>query len=497
MFTIDEKRLTSGFKQRMRRIALNEPLNELNRRLTKDDNGKPIDMRGFGMLTLLFFFERRLSREYKTSRKHLAQFLFNIMKDKYSISQKSMEHITNLLITTFRPSSGKKRRFTFYNWETNEDDFVEYSILKDNDFDSKTETQYYTLDDDGLELLFATKEFYNEFQISINQLLLKQQLEKGEFHDALRQVREMEIEVNTIKERMEEMKLEILRTIVSEETFSRYQTLLEDTYLRLEREDEEFKTLKQFIQQTRDTMYQHNLRKKERDSYQLIIQIQEELDDVHYAHARLLQFTSELKTTALESAQQSLYYTGIQSFNFDQDIVSTILAKPLHPNKMKGIVHPFLKVEENRTWSPLTLLAEQNIIEEREIKVVDTFVEAQSDTKEQTYRKWISEKYTNIMRLFIIAYNENKANTLEQFMNYLKTEQPSLLNKRYFYNFWLIMHQFSPVSNEKGHEHDGETILREALLFLEHKHLVVKELTEVLHYDDQFSIQNMIFILEE
>src|SRR5699024_9072249 len=111
-----------------------------------------------------------------------------------------------------------------------------------------------------------------------------------------------------------------------------------------------------------------------------------------YEHDRLLQLTAELQTTALSSAQESLYYTGIQSFNFDHDIVSTILAKPLHPDKMKGVIHPFLRVEENRIWSPLTLLAEQNITEEREIKEAETFIEASNESNDDSYRKWISEK---------------------------------------------------------------------------------------------------------
>src|SRR5699024_4679589 len=153
------------------------------------------------------------------------------------------------------PSTGKKRTYSFFNWETNSEDAIDYSILKDNDFNAKTQQQYYKLDEDGLELLFARKEFYSEFQISINQLLLKQQIKKGQFHSALRQIREMEIDVDTLREKMEKMRVEILRTIVSEETFTRYKKLLEETNDRLEIEDEEFKALQQFIQETRDMIY--------------------------------------------------------------------------------------------------------------------------------------------------------------------------------------------------------------------------------------------------
>src|SRR5699024_6659399 len=103
-------------------------------------------------------------------------------QDTYNIPHDKMEKITAEIMEVFRPTAGKKRRFNYFNWETKETDEIEYSILKTNGHDTKTNTQYYTLDEDGLELLFATKEFYSEFQISINQLLLKQQVKKGEFH---------------------------------------------------------------------------------------------------------------------------------------------------------------------------------------------------------------------------------------------------------------------------------------------------------------------------
>lgn len=69
--------------------------------------------------------------------------------------------------------------------------------------DPEENVQYYTLDDGGLELVFATKEYFSEFQLSISQLVLRKQLEKGEFSGALRQIDEMRISVNTIRDKMQ------------------------------------------------------------------------------------------------------------------------------------------------------------------------------------------------------------------------------------------------------------------------------------------------------
>src|SRR5690606_4507281 len=129
-------------------------------------------------------------------------------------------------------------------------------------------------------------------------------------------------------------------------------------------------------------LFSKDVHKKEARTYQLVVQITSELESVHYGHSRLLEQTLALKNTTLVTAQESLYFTGIQAFNFDQDIVSTIVSKPLPLESIIGILHPFLKVEENKVWSPLTLFSEQNITEERETSRQQDFVEADHEEKE-------------------------------------------------------------------------------------------------------------------
>lgn len=493
---INKSELTSGYRERMRRIALMDSLVELQNKKTVDLNGVRIDMQGLGMLTLLFFFERRLARQYETGVKDLSRFLSEMTRDTYHINFSTMETISRMLITNFRPTTGKKRSYSFFNWETKEQEVIEYSILKDNGFDAKTQTQYYTLDEDGLELLFATKEFYNEFQISINQLLLKQQIKKGEFHSAIRQIGEMEIAVDTLQERIRNMENEIRRSIVSETTFERYKKLLDEILERLEREDEEFKALQRFIQETRDMIYSGDLKDQEK-SLKLITRIARELENVHYEHADLIKLTVNLRTTALTTAQETLYYTGIQSFNFDQDIVSTILSKPLSPNLMKAVLHPFLKVEENPIWSPLTLFAEQYIISERREHEIDSFLTAQAESEQETYQKTVAGIYADIMNKFLEAYEINQIKTLEDFMTYLKKDSDDLLYNRYFYSFWLLLYHHSPIRSETVTDHDEERILQRVLQLIYPKTLEVVELPDVLTFVDKYSIQNMSLILKE
>src|SRR5699024_10436412 len=186
-------------------------------------------------------------------------------------------------------------------------------------------------------------------------------------------------------------------------TFERYQQLIEEAYDRFDREDKEFVTLKEFVKQTRDTMYSDNLQEKELESYELIHKIANELDEVHYEHTRLIELTTQLRNTAIATAQESLYYTGVQSFNFEKDILATILAKPLSPEVTKGITRPFLKIEQNPNWSLLSVLTDQNIIEERREKVAYRFLEAEKDPAQEEYRQWLGEKYGDLTKELVKA----------------------------------------------------------------------------------------------
>lgn len=495
---LDIKEITNGYRERMRRLALFDPLYELDRKREQDQVEVLIDMKGLGLLTLLFFFEQKLIRQYKTGAKQLAVFLKQLTEWQYRLDDANYERIARMIIQTFRPTSGKKRSYSFFNWEINQAEVIEYSILKANNFDVKTNTQYYTLDEDGLELVFATKEFYSEFQLSINQLMLRKQLDKGEFKGALRQINEMRIDVESLEERIVKLKYEIQRSIVSEETFERYKQLLDDINGRLTREDEEFKELRQFVKETRERLYSKDVHKREKETYDLILMITRELETVHYDHSRLLEQTFALKNTTLVTAQESLYYTGIQAFNFDQDLVSKIISTPLPLEAMTGVLHPFLKVEENQLWSPLTVLAEQNITEEREERLEHGFIEVEKDQTDDPYRLLLMRRYKKIMQLFLQAYELNSGNRLSEFINYLdEIEESNIYKQRYFYEFWLILHQRSPIIKGEVNEDDGKTLLGEALSLLENRTLIVQEGTGVVSRFERFSIQELVMKLEE
>lgn len=495
---LDNDGFINGYRERYTRISLFEPFVILKRKKTRDAHNKSIDMPGMGLLCLLYFFEQKLIRNTKVGARELALFLAKRTGNTYHLSPEKWLALSKEVIYVFRPEHGKQFTVKYMNWEHETEEQLTYSFIKANTFDVTTNEQFYTLDTDGLELVFATKEFYSEFQLSINQLLLRKQLEKGEFTGALRQINEMQIDVESLEERIVHLTTELKRNITSEETFQRYTTLIDDILRRLGAEHEEFQALQQFVKETKTALYYEEDATKERQAYALILQIGTRLEEVHHQHTDLLQACTQLKTSALQAAQEALYFVGIDSFNFDQDITSRIISTPLAVQSMKGLLVPFLSIEQIKVWSPLTLLAKQQLRKSHEEVEKITFPEEDLEEEEAQYQLLIRSHYTMLFRLLNDYIGTKEHITLESFITYVQqSEQEELLQLRTFYQFFLVLHQHSPIQSEVMSNDEEVHVLDGVRRLLNNREMRITERKELLHLSERFVIQNMDIQMKE
>lgn len=490
------KGVTENYRERIQRLALFDPLFRLENKREKDEDNQPIDYFGYGLLTLLFFFENMLIRNKKTSIHDLAQYLFELNQGKQALSLEGFEKVARNVVDTFRPPSGKRNEKNFYNWETREYESVQLSILKADRSDMGTNTQYYKLDDQGLELVFATKEYFTEFQLSINQLVLRKQLEKGEFVGALRQIDEMNIDVESLRGRMTVVKHEIQRNIISDETYERYKQMVEDINTRLTRENEEFSELHTFVKDTKNRLAYDMNSEKDRKAYELILRIDRELGEVHHDHTMLLKESIDLKTTALHAAQEALYYVGIDSFNFKQEITTPLAGKPLPLAESKRLIEPFLTIEQNEIWSPLVIFSEQRIETQDGIERSTDFDALSDEEQQELENAKVRKQFGEIMTIVLKVMEGRETITLKEVVGRIHEENGEWLNRRIFYQFWYVMHQRSPIMYEKTDDR-SESLFEEVLelIKLQYSYIEVEELQEIIKVTERFSIQNMVLRL--
>lgn len=491
---MNSKEILENYGERMGRLAIYTPLFQLKNKRTQDNNGKPVDMFSLGLVTLLFFFEQMITRNKKSGVKELTEFLCDVIQSELELSYQQVEEIARQIILEFRPASGKKSSMNFYNWQTKMQEAVSFSILKAAKADLQTGTQYYVLDEEGLELIFATKEYFSEFQISINQLLLRKQLEKGEFAGALRQIDEMALAVNQLYERMLKIKHEINRTITSEETYERYKGLIEDINIRLVYENEEFDELHEFVGQTKENVKYSLETEKDQNAYEMILKIDRELSKVHNEHKNLLKESIELKTVALEAAKQALYFIGIDIFNFEQEITNKLFTE-MPPTQTGGIlIKPFLPLPRCRTWSPLSVFGKQRLEKNNKEVSNKNFLDVASAEEEEMKKIVLRNEFKSIGE--VVLEPLLKGNTLEEIITYIREDKPALLKQKKFYHFWLVLHQKSPLILEKIKEEHLFGGLKE-LIPINIKQIDVLELKDILKLEEGFEIQNMIIRIQE
>ncbi|MDU6854662.1 MAG: replicative DNA helicase [Zhenhengia sp.] len=487
---IDMGGVLDHFGERMKRLAIYDPLYRLGRKTKKDHSSQDIPYYELGMLTLLFFFENMIVRQKTSGVKELAAFLYKVNDGKIDMNREEFLELAREIIDVFRPSNGSRNSMTFYNWETKQEETIYYSILKAARADVKSNTQYYTLDDQGLELIFSSKEYFSEFQISINQLLLRKQLEKGEFIGALRQVDEMSLSVENLRERLMKIKHEVTRSIVSEETYERYKNLIEDIHIRLARENQEFDELQDFVRLTKDSLKYQIENEKDKKAYTLMLKIDQQLEAVHHEHSKLLQDSIVLRTHALEAAQQALYFIGLDNFNFQQDIVGAMMGKPLPLHASKTFVEPFLQVARSREWYPLSVFGKQRIEKRTEEETGRAFLEGASEEQLNQHKEQLKAYFKEVMLEARELLKGRTCISLEEICSSLEEKESVLLEQRLFYDFWIMLHQKSPIDLD---ELDDESLLsgvKEVLRGMTNSIKVRENEGEIEKYE-RFTITNM------
>ena len=471
---IDYSKTLQGYHERMQKIALFQIFSAMDRKRKQDRSGKSIHYPDLLLCSLLFFFENMLARNYKTTKSDLADYLKRTCSMTYQLEDKEYSAIAVEIIESLRPADGKKTEYRFFNFETEKEDAVTYHILKVSGWDREENKQYYTLDEDGLELIFATKEFYTEFSLSISQLILRKQLEKGEFHSALRQIDEMRINVNSIKENMQKIRTEIIGNIISDDVYQRYKGIILAVNERLEREHIEFNELVAFACETK-MRYEQNMNRteKERKLYNILLKVDTELNEVHNSHTLLLEDCIELKTVALEAAREMLYHVGIDAFNFEQDIVKKIMTIPLPLESVKMFAKPFLGFSGQTFWSPIRVFQRQRMEREKQEEKSRSYFLPLSEDIKKAELEWSQDLYAKAWDFIWKNVKANQISSRDVLNALLKfgeegkmegegqeesskqeelkrrkqnyRQQPENDLKRYILQFFLLVHHFGTL----------------------------------------------------
>ena len=110
------------------------------------------------------------------------------------------------------------------------------------------------------------------------------------------------------------------------------------------------------------------------------------------------------------------------------------------------LVKPFLFLEKKKMWSPLSVFEPQRIEKDRREMEPESFLKAMSREEETREIESRQEAFREIMELIRKAMGESQDITLEEVVENLRgSDDAGVLDKRDFYDFWIILHQKSPI----------------------------------------------------
>ena len=431
---------SGNFHERMGRLLLFAPLYQLRKKEYTLAPGKVITGMELGLMTLLFFFEKMLDGKRNAGIRELAENLAVETGGRLGDGA-DYEKIAREIVAVFRPASGRRRQEIFFDYEKDAKGSLNFTYLKADKASIGMGEQYYVLDEQGLELLFATKEYFSEFQLSLNQIILRKQLERGQFKLALRQIEEMRIDVDTIRNRISRVRQEIHRSIMSEKTLEHYRKLVRDIRERLESEEKTFIELREFVETTRKNANSAASDTTSLEYYANILEVEKNLERVHGQHRKLLEMGIDMEIHALRAVEEALYTAGLDSFNFSQEITGRLFDVPLPLSSARTLTKPFMPPNYKRSWSFFRIFHPQRLIRLEEAKTEQAFPEVVAEEREKTELNNIRQHYHGIMKALLDFLQERTSCSLLDFCAYLKKQNSPLLESRQFYIFWMLLHR--------------------------------------------------------
>ncbi|TYQ18426.1 UNVERIFIED_CONTAM: hypothetical protein Cloal_0859 [Acetivibrio alkalicellulosi] len=398
---MEEKRVYEGtgsdclkdFRERMKNLA---PFIHLGRKLVGVQKYENYDMVSVGFSVLLFILENMLIGREECSIDDIADYLQTIIKNSYNVNmtQEESKEMAFYIRDSISGSGGEIVDFKYRNLENNRDETIPLKLIDTSYYEIKKAAKY-KLTDQGMEMLFKTREIYSEFRINITQMYLKQQIEKGVFSGALQTVNELNLQVRQLRERLENLLLNIRQNVLGID-FEDLKKLFGKIKEQFETERREFQNIKRILKEQRSNIEKINyndLSQRELKNLDQLKILSQRLNIATSEHDRLFNEKLDIVGEYLKTIEIRLRQGVSEYIDFEKSIFDDIISKDLDFKALKSILAPlFSNTASNKAFNPFKALDHQRVkgeAEEEQREKID--IEAQLLIKEEE-EKEIREK---------------------------------------------------------------------------------------------------------
>lgn len=434
------------FRGRMQSLA---PFIHLSRKLSGFQKYNEVDMVSVGFSVLLFILENMLIGREECSIDDIAGFLQTILKRSYDINmtQEESREMAFYIRDSISGSGGEVLEFKFKNLENNREESIPIKLIDTSYYEIKKSARY-KLTDQGMELLFKTREIYSEFRINITQMYLKQQIEKGVFSGALQTVNELNLQVRQLRERLENLLLNIRQNVLSID-FEELKILFVRIKEQFESERREFQNIKRILKEQRENIEKisyNDLEEKELKSLEQIKTLTEKLNITTSEHDRLFNDKLDILGEYLKTLELRLRQGVSEYIDFEKSIFDVLILKNKSYEALQDILAPlFANTARNKVFNPFKAFEPQRVKSETEEERETIDIEMQVEMKEKKEREDREKRDLKVMAyleaILLEAYHEGDS--------YLSCAIKRLDEQLYkstsydfdFYSLVVILHQ--------------------------------------------------------
>lgn len=442
-----------GFEERMRNIAVFFPILELNQK-TK----YPYPLVPLGIAVMLYILEDMLRGEKNCTYEKIAYFLQDLINSQFQekIPYDSAMELTQYLVREGLMNRGRPHMFIYPDLETGAEKTYKFHLVELEEYQIKDKTIRLKLSTEGLEMLFKTKEMYNELQISITQLYLRQQIQKGVFDGALRSVEELSLAVKNEKSKIKKLEERIIRDVLQVAREQELEKQIDRINEQLNREKKVFKELEDLIDYTMEQLNTGALTEKEEIAINKVMRIKRKLLDVISEHESL--FTDKIRIQKLMNQTiESMIITAFNTkVNFETEFLRPVVHKNADIDTLKKVLDPILPVKRRPFFHPGRVFLEQPLkreaedtLSEQELWELEEELIRQEEEKElqqQLEKERDIEAYLLLLLKPLVQQEEIKiSDVLADVNNNEPGKYQELINKMNFYPFLIQLHQLGRV----------------------------------------------------
>lgn len=440
--------IIAGFQERMQNIAVFKPLFELNQKRKYD-----YSLMELGIATMLFILENMLRGEKDCTYRKIAYFLQDLIEEYYGdeLTYEKAIDLTHYLVRECLMNQGQPHKFNYFNFESGEQENHRFHLVELQDYEIDNKVVKLKLSTLGLELLFKTKEMYNELQVSISQLYLRQQIQKGIFDGALRSVEELALAVKNEKERLKKLEERITRDVLQVAREEEYQKQMKRINDQLEREKELFYELKDLVAEVLEKYYSENI---ENEALDKVMELKNRLVEVISLHESL--FTDKLRLERLmnDSMETMILNAFNTKVNFETEFLEPAVRNDLPLGKLKQIVEPLFTTNTVSTFNPHRIFAKQSLSrnkerDEEELWQIEEEKLREKEEKERQEQRERVERCKDYLLMLLQPLCENEEVRLSEIITGLKEKDREgylqLIKQLDFYPFLMRLHQLGVI----------------------------------------------------